>query len=264
MYDLKEDLLKRRAYLIEERDRKKKEVSRAPIGSVRIDASKSNAQFFYRENSKSKAGIYIPQNNVAFARSLIQKDYDQKVLQSIEQEIKAIEKYLSSLPKLGAEEIFETLHQERQKLVTPIRETDEQYIKRWVETPFQSKEIDDTVPPLFTEKGERVRSKSEMIIADILHRENIPYRYECPIWLKGLGKVHPDFTALNIKKRKEIYWEHLGMMDSPEYAEMALNRIATYEKNEIVLGDNLIITWETKKSPLNQNSIRRIIKRYFE
>lgn len=264
MEEIKRLLQCRKEFLEEIREKKKISLADAPKGTMRLNTSNGRTQYFHRRDPDMRGGLYIPQKNILFAQSLAQKDYDQKVLQSIEQEIKAIEKYLSSLPKLGAEEIFETLHQERQKLVTPIRETDEQYIKRWVETPFQSKEIDDTVPPLFTEKGERVRSKSEMIIADILHRENIPYRYECPIWLKGLGKVHPDFTALNIKKRKEIYWEHLGMMDSPEYAETALNRIATYEKNEIVLGDNLIITWETKKSPLNQNSIRRIIKRYFE
>ncbi len=263
MEEIKRLLQCRKEFLEKIREKKEISLADAPKGTMRLNTSNGKTQFFYREEPDMRAGIYIPQKDFVLAQTLAQKGYDQKVLQSIEQEIKAIEKYLSGLPKVEAEKIYETLHIERQKLITPIRETDEQYIKRWAETSFQGKEIEDTIPPLFTEKGERVRSKSEMIIADILHRENIPYRYECPIWLKGLGKVHPDFTALNIKKRKEIYWEHLGMMDSPEYVEMALNRIETYEKNEIVLGDNLIITWETKKSPLNQNSIRRTIKRYF-
>lgn len=68
----------------------------------------------------------------------------------------------------------ENLHKERQKLIHPIRETDE-----------------------------RVRSKSEVIIADILNQEGIPYRYECPLQLKGWGKVYPDFTVLSERERPE-------------------------------------------------------------
>lgn len=262
MQNLKELLLKRREYLLAEREKRKHELENAPNGTVRLDTSKKNTQFYFRENSASKAGIYIPQNELGFVQTLIQKDYDQKVLHSIEQELKAIERYLSGLPSKSAEEIYEFLHPERQKLITPIRQRDEQYIREWEGIPFQRKEIDDSVPPLYTEKGERVRSKSEVIIADILYREGIPYKYECPLTLKGLGKIHPDFTTLNVRKRKVVYWEHLGMMDDVEYVETAINRKEIYERNGIFLGDNLILTFETKNCPLNQRTIRTQIQRY--
>jgi len=71
-------------------------------------------------------------------------------------------------------------------------------------------------PELYTAKGERVRSKSEIIIADSLMRAGVPYRYEFPIILNGYGKIYPDFTVLNVGLRKELYWEHLGMMDDSE------------------------------------------------
>ena len=67
----------------------------------------------------------------------------------------------------------------------------------------------------YTSKGERVRSKSEVIIADVLNREGVPYRYEYPIYIKGIGKIYPDFTVLNIGIRKEMIWDHFGMMDDP-------------------------------------------------
>lgn len=72
---------------------------------------------------------------------------------------------------------------------------------------YRGKGFDESTSEFYTAKGEKVRSKSEVIIADVLSREGIPYRYEYPLYLKGIGKVHPDFTVLNVKQRKEIYWE---------------------------------------------------------
>lgn len=256
-------LNKRKEELLKIKKEKEKSLENVPPGFLRICSARKTPQYYQRTNPKDKIGTYIPQKDFNLARDLAQKDYDQKIIRSIDEEIQAINKYLSSLPKIKMEEVYGRLHPGRQKLITPIRETDEQYIKKWEEIEYFGKEIDDTVPLLLTERGERVRSKSEMIIADILSREGIPYRYECPLLLKDFGRVYPDFTTLNIKKRKEIYWEHLGMMDEPAYVEAALCKLEAYKKNGIVLGGNLIVTWETKKYPINQGKIKKTIKEYF-
>ncbi len=60
-----------------------------------------------------------------------------------------------------------------------------------------------------TERGEKVRSKSEVIIANLLNKFNIPYRYEEPF--KG---IEPDFTIKNKDKSIIIYWEHSGTSES--------------------------------------------------
>lgn len=100
--------------------------------------------------------------------------------------------------------------------------------------------------------------------ADILNQEKIPYKYERPILLKGWGKVYSDFTVLNVSERREIYWEHLGIMDEPNYVEKALQKIALYQQNGIFPGKSLILTYETKKNPINQKSIRFMIKEYIK
>lgn len=143
-------------------------------------------------------------------------------------------------------------------------ETEEEYICNWENVIYEGKEIDGDIPKIYTAKGERVRSKSEVIIADILNREGIPYRYEYPIQLKGRGRVYPDFTVLNVRKRKEIYWEHLGMMDDTNYVESALQKIALYEQNGIFPGDNLILTYETRKNPINQKIVKLMIQHYLK
>ena len=102
----------------------------------------------------------------------------------------------------------------------------------------------------------------EKIIADKLYMLGIPYKYECPITLKGFGKIYPDFTILCVKKRQEYIWEHFGMMDNQEYVTKALNKIDMYEKNGYFPGHNLIISHETSLTPINTKIIDELIKVY--
>ena len=138
---------------------------------------------------------------------------------------------------------------------------DEDFIKAWREMEYRGKGFREDAPEYYTDKGERVRSKSEILIANALNRNHIPYRYECPLYLAGYGTIHPDFTVLNVRLRKEMYWEHLGMMDDISYVENALQKITMYMQNGIFLNDNLIITYETKRNPLNQKVIKIVMKK---
>ncbi len=56
---------------------------------------------------------------------------------------------------------------------------------------------------------------------------------------------------LNKHNRQEYYWEHMEKMDDPEYAEQALLRINAYQKNGFIPGRNLILSYETKKHPID-------------
>ncbi len=95
-----------------------------------------------------------------------------------------------------------------------------------------------------------------------MEREEIPYRYEFPITLNGMGRVYPDFTVLNQRTRREMYWEHFGMMDDSDYVEKAIYKISKYEQNGLYVGDKLIFTYETRKTPINRKQIKGIIQQY--
>ena len=90
----------------------------------------------------------------------------------------------------------------------------------------------------------------------------IPYKYEVPLPLKGFGIVYPDFVVLNAKQRKVYYWEHLGMMEQPDYAAAAVQKLEQYQKNGIFPGDKLILTYETKTRPLNTKLLEQCIIQY--
>ena len=104
--------------------------------------------------------------------------------------------------------------------------------------------------------------KTEKILADYFYRNNIPYKYECPLKLKGYGVVYPDFTFLSKKTGKEIYWEHDGMMDDTIYVQNAIKKIEAYEKNDIFPGERLILTFETSQSVLRNDIIETMVEKY--
>lgn len=115
----------------------------------------------------------------------------------------------------------------------------------------------------FTNRGERVRSKSEKIIADELDRWGIPYKYEKPLALNINGKIkefYPDFTAMNKTTGEIKYVEHLGMMDHPNYYQNVLAKLDAYEKNGLLIGRDVILLHESAYRPLNT----RVIADYIE
>ena len=149
----------------------------------------------------------------------------------------------------------------RKKLVEQAIISDEEFVKQWQETKYVKKEFEDDLQEIITEKGEYVRSKSEKIIADKLYMLGIPYRYECPILLDGNIKIYPDFTILKMPERKEVYLEHFGMLDDPNYVNNTIFKLNTYERNGIYLGVNLFVTYETSKKPLNVRALDEMIRK---
>ncbi len=260
MHQIKKMMETRKNYLLQLEAEKLEALREAPSGFLRICASRKRKQYYYRTNLRDLNGEYI--SDMELVRQLAQKRYDTKVISSIQKEIKAIENYCAACPGVQVEDVYERMHIARQELVVPVKETDEQYISTWENVQYVGKGFGEDLPEIYTERGERVRSKSEVIIADLLNKEGIPYRYECPLKITGRGIFYPDFTVLNVSKRKEIYWEHLGMMDDPVYVEKALHKIAAFEENGIMPNDNLILTFETGNIPLNRKVIKGMIDKY--
>lgn len=105
-----------------------------------------------------------------------------------------------------------------------------------------------------TNCGIYVRSKSEMIIADILYEYGIMFLYE-PKLTFGTTVVHPDF--LIIRNDGSIFiWEHFGLLDNPDYKKQTEWKIDLYGKNGFKQHTNLICTYE---SDILTKKILRII-----
>jgi hypothetical protein len=70
-----------------------------------------------------------------------------------------------------------------------------------------------------TKRGELVRSKSELIIADELFIRDIYYDLEPEVTDQHGASRWPDFVIDDAATGRRIYWEHLGMLNDAAYRE---------------------------------------------
>jgi hypothetical protein len=85
-----------------------------------------------------------------------------------------------------------------------------------------------------------VRSKSEVIISNMLFDRDIAFKYEVPLYASDGTFYLPDFT-INWRG-EEWYWEHLGRMDLDKYRNHWATKRAWYEK---FFPNRLLITEES-------------------
>ena len=247
------------------------ELSDLPGGTLYIKKNRKKVQYYHRIGGPGDHRIYIKQDNIALAARLAQKNYDQKLLKLLNSLLDDAYKAsnLSGIlyvPKnfyAAIDNIFFSLSCERQRLVTPIIPTTKQFVKEWLDEPYEKKGFhpDDT-SAYFTRNGERVRSKSELYIADTIDYAGIPCKYECPLIL-GSKVLHPDFTLLDVSSRQVKYLEHCGMMDNPDYSDSFIWKINFYQSHGIIPGDNLILTFESSNRPLDTRIIDNILEYHF-
>lgn len=232
-----------------------------PDGGLRISVDKKHIRYYHCTDGNMD-GTYIKKKDMEIAEKLAQKEYDKKIYQLARKRLSQISRFIKDYSDNEIEKCYYAEHIGRRQLIKPIEPLWEDKLKDWFETEYKGKEFKDNNKEIYTQKGERVRSKSEKILADYFTYCNVSYKYECPLYLEGFGIVYPDFTFLSKKTGQEIYWEHDGMMDNPVYAQNAIKKIEAYEKNGIFPGDRLILTFETEETLLNSEIMEVLVKKY--
>ncbi|HWD18180.1 MAG TPA: ATP-dependent RecD-like DNA helicase [Verrucomicrobiae bacterium] len=118
-----------------------------------------------------------------------------------------------------------------------------------------------------TLRGDLVRSKSELIVADNLHREGIRYTYERPLTLDGALK-YPDFTIDDEDSGITYYWEHCGMLSDAKYRERWAAKQQWYRDHQILpyqegggKKGTLIVTEDTRQGAISSQEILGIIRK---
>lgn len=237
-------------------------VGKAPQGKLIESRSHGKVQFYNYDQSKEKSRSYISLKNQNLIASLAQKDYDNALIKVANKERKLLIKLTDLYDSTIAEDIYNKLTPARKELVTPILLPDDEFVRQWLEEPYEHPGFEDDDPEFFTEKNLRVRSKSEISIANKYDAHSIPMKYEAPLFLEGYGWVNPDFRLLNVRLRKEYIHEHLGKMDDPDYATKNVAKINWYMRNGWIPGKNLILTMETLKNPFDARIMEDIIEQY--
>ena len=238
-----------------------KQLKNLPEGRLKVKRQGKKISYYHVTDATDSNGVLIESRKLA--GKLAQKAYCRDAVKAAEAERKALKKLIDNYPEPSVDDLYGMLTDERKKLVTPHFYSDEEYLRRWLDREYPQKEFKEGMPFYYTLKGERVRSKSEQIIADRLAANDIPYKYECPLQI-GEYVYHPDFTILKVKQRQEVYLEHFGMMDHADYAKMAVKRINEYASAGIVLGDRLFMTCEAGSVPLDVRTLDVLIESQFK
>jgi len=100
-----------------------------------------------------------------------------------------------------------------------------------------------------------VRSKSEVIIANMLFERDIPFSYEQPLFAPDGTFYLPDFSIT--WRGTDYYWEHVGMLHREDYRAHWEKKRAWYER---FFKGRLIITEEGSDLSKQANDV---IQRYF-
>ena len=239
-------------------------LAKAPPGKIHVFMNGKYVMYYLRNSSSERTGTYISVRDEPKIRTYLQKSYDEKLLKLVQRELSRLDPLLSEEKdgRAQIQDLYSSFPEKARKFLKPADIPDDTYVRLWLAKPYQAKEIPATSSSFISLNGDRVRSKSELNIANALFHYKIPYKYECPLTLSGGITIYPDFTILNGKLRKVLYWEHRGMMDDRDYATQAVERIKEYEKYGIFPGDNLIITEETLRHPLGTEEIKYVIRHY--
>ena len=246
----------------------KKALKNAPDGEFDCQFRKGNYYWYQRTFSPRKK-IYISRKQRRKAEQLALKKFNKYRLayysmlkiaisafcQKFDFSISSPEEYLKSNPCIA-------------ELVSPFVSNLSKELKEWESEDYPKKQSYSENLKIKTLKGDFVRSKSECMIADNLYMKGIPYRYEWERYFDS-GNYYPgcflapDFTIRHPKTGELIIWEHFGLMDNPEYAAQAAEKIRRYTDAGFIAGKNLIVTFETGNRALDSATIAEIIERFF-
>lgn len=235
-------------------------LAKRPLGRLTVQQAHGNPQYIYRPSPDSRQ--YIRKANLSFIQALAQKEYEESFLRAAVRQRKEL---LKAQPRSASfmyhalAAPYEKLSPERKSLITPYVLPDDEFIQAFLNTPYEHKKFDDRAPLILTENGERVRSKSEKIIADKLKALGIPYLYEYPLKLSRLGWVHPDFTMLEIRERILVILEHFGKMLDPDYVSWNMRKMENYIEDGYIPGDTLLSTFEGGPHVLSVSCLDKLL-----
>ncbi len=236
--------------LLQEVEKRLRTYKNLEPGNVRMAMSHGCPQFYYRKQGQDKEE-YIPTFEKEKIHLLAQRDYEERVQKELISTKNRLSRFITGYNPDAVNQIYERMCDTRKQFVTPIVPTEAMYIEKWMEDHKGGVNTFGEATTIRTLRGEYVRSKSEKIIADYFYNNNIPYQYEPKFEIGDYKDVFPDFAILNVRERRTVYWEHLGRCGEAGYAIKNFNKIMDYEEQGLILGDNLIITVETRERPLN-------------
>ena len=246
--------------LMQEAKALKRELQKEPKGWLTIHGNVKYQKWFRSFPDRTRQQ-YIPKSKRSLAEMLALKTLQKTQFEEKEQQYRALAAYMKAAKEIKSLQMMKPESQYYELLKTQQSDLEKE-LDAWMKEEYPRYEEYKGQKKVRAETGEKVRSKSEAIILGILHRNRIPFRYECELDLGG-EKVHPDFMIRHPRSGQVFLWEHLGKMDDPAYVERNLRKIRNYINAGWIPMKNLILTFETDEDPMDAELATLMVSYFF-
>jgi hypothetical protein len=269
----KEDLIKSLSYYEKQVEIYKAHLKEAPKGKLAVQKDRNNRDQFlhiYTDgNERIRNGINSDEELI---RALAKKEFAHKALKILEPDIRALKKLISSLTPFDPDAILKSMNKayaclpeeyffDRRVLASslsldePLRRKIERS-RAWGDSNYEECEFHSDNKTQISSRGKHMRSKSELLIIEKLYEYEIPHHYDEIVRIDGKIVV-PDFIFRDVMD-EPFYWEHLGMMDDPEYARRNMKKLSDCYRAGIIPGVNLILSFD-RHGDIDMRMIETII-----
>lgn len=100
--------------------------------------------------------------------------------------------------------------------------------------------------------GHRFRSKSEMLIAQLLKSLGLEYKYDVVVSFDS-EVFYIDFAIYCHETGRFFFMEHFGDMGSERYRQRTFHKITVYTQHGLVEGSDILYTYENNEDDFDLN-----------
>lgn len=234
------------------------ELQTLPDGTLRYVNDKQRTQYIWAKPESGHIRRIGINSRPDLIRQLARKEFLKRSLKEICANINTIQTAINNYREINPSAIissmtraYSSLSQDQFFLPSePVFSTPDQTLKErlkshqaWAEMDYEKNDYPFGEFSQYTSKGLHVRSSRELIIAELLYKYEIPFRYD-QIIRAGRDKLSPDFT-FEMADMRELYFEYCGMMDTEKYVFHFLDKRRKYEQAGIFEWDNIIYAFSS-------------------
>ncbi len=255
------------------RDKYKIELDESPEGSLLHQMKGKNVEFlhsFYQDGKRVRKGINRKPDLI---KSLAKKEFDRKAYEILSNNVTAIREAMNNHIPFDVDEILQSMNkaysmlpedyffdQDKWKVTAGLDEDLLTKIKRheeWGKKSYKEYWGYPQNKTKTTSRGKKVRSISELLIAEKLYEYSIPFHYE--ELLERDGRLFaPDFTFEGADYNC-FYLDYFGMMENERYAKRNIQKLNAYYDAGLIPGDNLIVVFDCN-GVMNAGTVKAIIE----
>ena len=193
-----------------------------------------------------------------------QAKYEQELYRRLLNNKRVLEEALKNWEEYDADVIDEAIPETYRDNTGLVNKNPMNPYDKWQRTPHKRNGYDLPEDSNTTSDGTKVRSKSEVILYDLLTYLGIPFKYEVDVNLRNENNErvykNADFVIPSMGE-KDIVIEHLGLITDELYFENAMHKIRLYIMNGYKLNENLFLTADDGNGKINAYTSKELFEK---